>query len=150
MSLCGNLRRTNDLNYCTDSPGASYAGAILHLGELDPDYDFGGATLAVQFKDMATGRITVIEPNEDAYPSIEVIQPGDLSPGQVYQVTLTGPSETVGVTTLQFFPYVYDTTAGGLEPSDTAVDGLFIGFVKMFDGNGDVLSATEQWASLPS
>ena len=150
MSLCGSLSRSVDLNYCTTSTGGSYSAAILHLGELVEDYDFGGEPLAVQFKNMATGRVTVIEPNDQAFPSIEVIQPGDLSPGQVYEVTLTGPSETVGVTALPFFPYVYDSTASGLVPSDTQVDGLFIRFVKMFDGNGGLISATEQWASLPS
>lgn len=149
MSLCGDILRCNDLNYCTDSPGASYSGAILHLGELDADYDFGGASLAVHFTDMATGRITVIAPNDMAFPSIEVIQPGDLSPGQMYQVTLVGPSDAMGIQPLKFYPYEYDTATQGYAAYATLVDGVYIKFIKLFDGNGDVVSSTEQWASLP-
>lgn len=148
MSLCGNTPRANDLNYCTTSHGASYSGAILHVGELVAGYDFAGDTLAVLFKDMATGRVTLTTPNEDAFPAIEVIQPGDLSPGAMYEITLVGPSEAAGIQPLPFYPYAYSTGSGNYAASTDTADGVFVKFTKVFDGNGDVHSHTEQWISL--
>ena len=140
--LCGSTGQANPLNYCAD-------GTVLHIGEVQTDYDFGGTDLAVLFTELATGTKTLIDAVA-TYSDISIVIDGfEPTTGHKYLVTLHGRASTGSLTQLPFLPYEYDSTTHDYDASATAVDGLYVGFVKVHDQSGQVTGSTdEQWVSL--
>lgn len=95
MSYCEQLSVGNPINPCAGN---------LRVGALS-DEPGGSAVVEVRFENLATGRVqsTVVTPSELA---VFVPMPGDLSPGQMYGVTVH-----VDGTSVAFYPYAFDGSA---------------------------------------
>ena len=140
---CATYIRANDLNYCTDS-------GTLNIGQLATNYDFNGDEVAVMVKDLATGRTVIAAATPADLPDVTIALDWLPTPGQMYQITVVGPTVDSGIQPLKFRPYNYDTATQGyaLEANADAVDGVWLRFVKLFTGADAVAKHAEQWVSI--
>lgn len=133
--LCTDLARCHELSYC------QAAGAVLNIGEL-VDTPYPG-TVRVKFTDLATDRITVID-NSEALPYVG-IDTEDFTPleGHSYQIEVVLSPETGSIIPIPFKPYVMN--GNDMEVSTTSYLLATARFVKVFQLDGDIESASEQW-----
>lgn len=127
MIPCTTTTIGKPISYCGSDP---YGAPTLNIGELvasSPD-------ALVVFENLATGR-TSFHANTAAAPDIDIDLPADLSPSQMYRISV----EVDGVEVL-FKPFVEDGTVGTVE-----VTAVHANARKYVDENGDVVSPSEQW-----
>lgn len=122
MIPCTTTTIGKPISYCGSDP---YGNPTLNIGDLvtsSPD-------AIVVFENLATGR-TSFHPNTATAPSIAIDLLSDLSPSQMYRVSV----EVDGVEVL-FRPFVEDGTVGTVEVSAVHVNAR-----KYVDENGDIVS----------
>ena len=115
-----------------------------------PDYDFGGAELAVVFTNCGSGRKTMVDCLTYSYATDVSVVLDAFVPvgGQMYMVQVVGKRAQGGITPLMFNPYEYDTTGEDYAVSTTQVDAVFVQFVKTFDDTGAVFGSTVQYLTV--
>lgn len=114
-----NASNARDLSYC---------GGTLHIGTTQAT-----GTITVFIRNEATGRTAAIV-STGTLPDIEVFLPS-LAPGQVYRISISDDKP--------FTPYASDTVIG-----TTAVTSIFVRFVKLFDGDNEVITVDDQYLKL--
>lgn len=136
--LCEDLAVCLPLSYCQG------ADAVLNIGQL-VDTPYPG-TVRVSFTDFSTTRQTVID-NSETLPDIG-INTEDFTPlqGHVYQVEVVLSAEGGGILPVPFIPYTL--TGNDIAAGTTAYRYATARFVKVFQLDGDVDSAQEQFLTL--
>lgn len=138
---CDTVGHSAPLNYCSDE-------TTIHVGVAADGYDWNGANLSVLFTELATGTVTRFDAEEGQLPNIDIELDGFLpTPGHKYSVRLVGQATYGTSVPLRLRPYTYSTSTEGLTTvaNASAVDQVFVEFVKQLDQDGVIVGATEQW-----
>lgn len=143
MNLCTSELRANDLNYC--GAGSYYGSGSIHIGTVA---NGTAGELIVKLTSLSSGYAHTINAETDELPVVTIAHPTDLAPNCVYRVEVIGRNDHQGVGILPFKLFGYTPSTGQFAATGDYVNSALVRFVKLFDYDGDVQPATEQWLTI--
>lgn len=137
MNNCDTIPRANDLSLCAVG---QYAQAPLNVGTLQ----YVATNVVVFFTNEATGYTHMVECEEVASLTVVVEQPEDLSPDQIYRISVAGINAVEGSGLIPFKFYTYDPTTETFVAKTTYTTAVWVKFRKLWT-SGVLNQFSQQW-----